>query len=416
MKHYLIKTILLIVIINCTMCKPSPSSIQIDTNFPGGNIIVDSIFEDSVLLQQDLRDTEGQWFYWSFRIRGASNRTLNFKFTNGRVIGTRGPAVSTDGGLSWQWLGNIGSSDTEFQYSFGSDDNEVYFSQGMNYTEKDLHKFIDQYKDHPDLDIETLCKSKKGRNVELLRIVNNKRTPDFKIFLSARHHCGEMMASYALEGIIETVLSDTEEGRWLRNHGDFFIVPFVDKDGVEDGDQGKNRRPHDHNRDYKLRIYPEIRAITEQIPEWTEGKPLFFLDMHCPWLRGGSNGNDPDKGTNEYVYFTGNNPSSDTGNFGEKLYKFGTILENTKKGSIPYQVSFNLLYGTAWNTSNNRKTSDLQSSGDWARTLPNSIFASTIEIPFSNASGTVVDAQTACELGEDLARAVRIYLEEFKQD
>ena len=53
------------------------------------------------------------------------------------------------------------------------------------------------------------------------------------------------MATRALEGIIEIILSDTEDGRWFRSHGDFFIVPFVDKDGVEDGDQGKNRRPHD---------------------------------------------------------------------------------------------------------------------------------------------------------------------------
>ncbi|MGI6574142.1 MAG: M14 family zinc carboxypeptidase [Fermentimonas sp.] len=338
---------------------------------------------------------------------------MNFRFLNGSVIGSRGPAISTDEGVSWRWIGDIGFSDTEFQYSFGPDENDVYFSQGMNYTEKDLKRFLHKYEHYSDLQLETLCISKKGRKVELLRILNRDNDPDFKVFLSARHHSGEMMASYALEGIIDVVLSDTEEGKWLRDHVDFFIVPFVDKDGVEDGDQGKNRHPHDHNRDYKLKIYPEIKAITMQVPKWIGNKPLFFLDMHCPWLRGGSDGDHPDKG-NEFVFFTGNDPASDTGNFVEKLHRFSTILELSNKGNIPYKVSFNLLFGTSWNTAANRKSPDLQSSTDWGRTLPNAVFASSIEIPFANASGVVVDAQSSHELGQNLAIAIKIYLESLQ--
>ena len=392
------------------MCRCTPSTFQIDADFPGGNIVVVNVNGDSIQLQHDIRDTEGQWFYWAFRVQGAAGRTLHFNFTNG-VIGARGPAISTDGGSSCRWLGDLGFSITTFQYTFGEKENEVYFGQGMNYTAKDLQRFLDRYENHPDLHVETLCTSRKGRDVELLRIHKTGITPDFKIFLSSRHHCGEMMATRTLEGIIETVLAETETGRWFREHGDFFIVPFVDKDGVEDGDQGKNRRPHDHNRDYKLRIYPEIRAITEQVPAWSEGKPLFFLDMHCPWLRGGSDPDDPEKGTNEYTYFVGGNPASDSLNLGEKLNRFATILETVGKGPIPYKASFNLPYGVAWNTASNVKTSDLQSASGWGVTLPNAIFASSIEIPFANACGVVVDANSARELGYDMANAIRVYLE-----
>lgn len=119
MNHFLIKIFFLIGIsLGCSMCQPKPSSFQIDADFPGGNIVVVDINGDSIQLQQDLRDTEGQWFYWSFRIKGAANRKLNFEFTNGTVIGSRGPAVSTDGGLSWKWIGDLGFSGTQFQYSF----------------------------------------------------------------------------------------------------------------------------------------------------------------------------------------------------------------------------------------------------------------------------------------------------------
>ncbi|GHT58362.1 hypothetical protein AGMMS50239_02760 [Bacteroidia bacterium] len=385
--------------------------LQIDADFPGGNIIVNSIEGDTIRLQQDLRDTEGRWFYWSFRIRGAEGRKLNFVFTNGSVISSRGPAISTDGGETWRWLGDLGFSATAFQYQFGKNEKEVYFGMGMNYTEKKLSRFLEKYKDNPYLKVETLCKTKKGRNVELLRIYDSHKTPDFKIFLSSRHHSGEMMATYALEGIIETTLSDSEDGRWLREHAEFFIVPLVDKDGVEDGDQGKNRRPHDHCRDYIQKIYPEIQAITEQVPLWLDGKPLFFFDMHCPWLRGGDDGNDTDKGTNEYTYLVGYNPEISPNTI-EQYQRFGKILEAERKGAIPYKESWNIPYGKSWNTSANyHKTSNLRPPGEWAATLPNAVFAGSIEIPFANSSGVVVDTNSARDLGRDLARAIRVYLE-----
>ena len=59
---------------------------------------------DQVYLSQELRDTNGWWFYWNFRVRGAAGRTLTFKFTNGNVFGTQGPAISLDNGLTWSWL------------------------------------------------------------------------------------------------------------------------------------------------------------------------------------------------------------------------------------------------------------------------------------------------------------------------
>jgi hypothetical protein len=77
------------------------SPIVVDCDFPGGNIIVEGVEGDTIALRQDIRDTQGNWFYWYFRVRGAAGRTLTFKFTRGNVVGVRGPAVSTDGGRNW---------------------------------------------------------------------------------------------------------------------------------------------------------------------------------------------------------------------------------------------------------------------------------------------------------------------------
>ena len=92
--------------------------LRIDAQYPGGNIIVDRIEGDQVYLRQDLRDTKGWWFYWNFRVRGAASRTLRFTFDGQSPIGVRGPAVSTDGGCEWTWLGADGAQGASFTYRF----------------------------------------------------------------------------------------------------------------------------------------------------------------------------------------------------------------------------------------------------------------------------------------------------------
>ncbi len=59
--------------------KINTGKFTIDADFPGGNIVVDSIHRDTVFIQQDLRDTEGNWFYWYFRVgRSAAGKTFLF--------------------------------------------------------------------------------------------------------------------------------------------------------------------------------------------------------------------------------------------------------------------------------------------------------------------------------------------------
>ncbi|MCL2743269.1 MAG: hypothetical protein FWE67_05400 [Planctomycetaceae bacterium] len=422
-KVSLLTSILLLVVVMTA----AAAEFKIDADFPGGNIVVKEIDGDNVRLDVDLRDTSekefgGKWFYWSFRIRGAEGRTLNFEFTpvlNG-PIGARGPAISNDGGYTWRWLSDSpGFARTKFQYTFTADEKDVLFSTGMNYTEKNLKRFLEKHKGSANLKLETLCKSKKGRDVELLRIPGKGNAADFKIALTARHHCCEMMANYVLEGIIETTLSDTDDGKWLREHCDFFIVPFVDRDGVEDGDQGKNRKPHDHNRDYVQRIYPEVKAITEQVPAWQNEKPILWVDLHCPMLRNGRNDAPLDKVSEESLQLYGT--LHEAGTPLEECWKiqqrFSKILEAEQKGTIPYKQAFILNYHSSRAQASARMGSpNILSSCLWAATLPNIIFAATLETPYANASNAVVDADSGRALGRDFAHAIHLCLkEEFER-
>jgi len=368
-------------------------SLQIEADIPGGNIIVDKIEGDTVSLHQDLRDTPGHWFYWQFRVQGAQGRSLTFQFTKGNVIGVLGPAMSHDGGETWSWLGKDSVKNMSFQYLFSADANDVRFCVSIPYLEKDLSKFLAHHESNTALEVGTLCETKKGRKVERLGIGKGR----VKILLTARHHACEMIASYVLEGILEEALSDSESGKWYRHNAEILAIPFMDKDGVEDGDQGKNRNPRDHNRDYSGEsLYASTRALRELAPQWSEGKLRLALDLHCPTLRGEHN---------ETIYFVGSeNPDNWT-----KIQRLSENLQSIQTGPLLYRVEDNVPFGTAWNKASNFTRG--MNFGGWAQTLPGNPAATTLEVSYANANGTIVTANSARRLGRDLARAIHTFLE-----
>ncbi len=371
--------------------------ITVDADFPGGNILVDAIEGDTLTVRQDLRDTMTDWFYWYFRVTGAAGRTITVRFSKGNVIGPRGPAVSLDGGWTWTWLGAEAVVEkTTFHYAVPSGSSEVRFSFGMPYMEANLRKFLGRFGNHPGLEAGVLCTTEKGRPAERLRVGRLDGRAAHRVFITARHHCCEMMASYALEGILETVLTDSGPGAWLRDQVEFMVIPFVDKDGVEQGDQGKNRAPRDHNRDYLGdSLYTTTRAIREQVPAWAGDRLRFALDMHCPWIR---------DGRNESLYFVGGVNDANW----QRAREFCRTLARVQAGPLVYDPDDNLPFGQEWNTAANQ-TGGKTCSG-WTSELPGIRVGTSVEIAYANARGRAVTAESARLFGRDLAVAMSEFL------
>jgi hypothetical protein len=375
--------------------------IQVDCDFPGGNVLFDGIEGDTVRVRQEQRDTrEYTWFYWYFRVRGAAGRRLRFEFSD-PVVGVRGPGVSLDGAWSWRWLGAESGDERSFVYTFPPEADEVRFSLGMPYTQRNWEAFVAPRAGNSHLRTSTLCRSRKGRPVEWVEFGCVEREAMHRVLLTARHHCCEMLASYALEGVIEATLADDETGRWLRDHVMLGAAPFMDKDGVEDGDQGKGRDPHDHNRDYAAPcIYPEVRAIRERALALAGHGLRFHLDLHCPGMRGLHH---------EEIYFVGLPESAPWA----RAEAFAATLEQVARGPLPYRAMDNLPFGVDWNTEATPAPSgEYRDASDWMAALPGVWFGVTIELPYANALGAEVNAESARAFGRDLAAAIRQHLED----
>jgi hypothetical protein len=370
------------------------SNPTIDSDYPGGNILIyklrgETVLDDTVYQRQDLRDTEWCWFYWNFRVRGAEGKTLHFKFClpHPRLgilpFGTQGPAVSVDGGDTWSWLGGDSIRDDVFSYTFAQDAKEVRFCFTIPYQQSHLDKFKNRHKDNPHFIIKELCKTRKGRTVDQLEVGKIDGEPKFRIVLTARHHACESIASYVLEGILEAALANTSEGKWYQENVEILAIPMMDIDGVEDGDQGKSREPHDHNMDYGGEsIYPSVANLRLRVPGWSQGKLRIALDLHCPYI------NTP------FIYF-----SDPTRSDQELNNKFRDILTRIQKGSLIFK-------------NNEHRISDGKGlMKGWAANLPGVEVVSTLEIPYGNVDGAVVTAESARLLGHDLARAMKAYLQ-----
>lgn len=386
----------------CLMgCKSQSSSrpgkaILVDKNIPAGNIELERMSADTVYVHQELRDTKGDWFYWAFRVKGAQGRTLTFVFTESVAVGARGPVVSLDKGRNYAYAAEEGATRHSFTYTFPAKAREVWFYECIPYMPERWESFVRSHR-REGVVPSVLCRSRGGRDVPMCRFGRTDGQARYKVVLSARHHCSESVADYVIEGAAASFLGDDALGEWLRANMELIVVPFVDYDGVVAGDQGKNRDPHDHNRDYTEFLYPETAALAALM---SEENPQIFVDVHCPWLYGGCN---------EYIY----TPWKDESTLPdpEAEHRFSQLLEQLQEGGLRYKASDDMPFGVSWNTGANYAQG--YSSIAWAAgNVPSLCVCRSLEVPFANANGAVVTREALLSFGHGLAATFRALLEE----
>ncbi len=365
------------------------------TGFPAGNAILDEISGNRIRFRPDLRDTSEPWFYWAFGLSGAAGQRLQFEISRPWTLSTRGPAMSLDGGLSWNWLGAESlEGEWGFHVDVPPDCAEIRLSVGMPYTGFDLDRALQPHRQNPRLRVQTLCESRGGRPVEMFTIPAGGDRVSGHLIVTARHHACEMMASYVLEGWLLDLVENSKAAKFETH-----FVPFVDRDGVENGDQGKLRIPHDHNRDYlEPSIYPETAAIRQWILSRCGGQPFAIIDLHCPWIRGKHN---------DCLYIVGSRREANA----EAQRRLGHLIESHNDGPLPFAMEDYLPFGEAWNTGKNE--AHLLSFSRWAECQPDNVLSASVEIPYDSARGEEVNRTSATAFGRILGRAIGTFLAEF---
>jgi hypothetical protein len=373
-------------------------AIEVDAAFPTGNGVA-TVSGDVIRLLPDQRDSTGKWCYWCVRVRGASGRSLRFILERPNMLAARGPAASRDGGWTWEWLGAPAEGAQEFSYRVPDGCHELRVSVGMPYAGAQLDAWLKRHAGNAALSVESLCRTRKGRDVPLLR-VGRRDGGGRRMLLTCRHHANEMMASYEFEGVVDEALSASSEGTWLRENIELVALPFMDRDGVEDGDHGKNRKPRDHNRDYiDDPIHVETAALRRVAESWADGRTVAAIDLHCPSLNGPGN---------EAVFIAG----SPYPEMWAKQQRFAALLAAANRSPIPYDPSDDMAFGTGWNKADSYNAG--LTCARWAGGLPGVQLTATIEFPYAVARGVTVDQAGTRAFGTAVARALVAYLNEIR--
>ncbi|MBK8251533.1 MAG: hypothetical protein IPK82_02550 [Polyangiaceae bacterium] len=128
--------------------------------------------------------------------------------------------------------------------------------------------------------IQILGRTKQDRPVPAVTI-GSRRANSTRIWVLARQHPGETMASWCAEGLIDRlILTDDAAADFLREEAEITVVPCVNVDGAVLGNHRSNAAGCDLNRSWNapnLVSTPETFCIAQAIRQ--SGVDL-FIDLH----------------------------------------------------------------------------------------------------------------------------------------
>ncbi len=123
-----------------------------------------------------------------------------------------------------------------------------------------------------------------GRRIDRLRLQWEREARGPGLYLTARQHSGETPGSWVLDGILRFLAGDGEDSRRMREAVDVWVCPFVDLDGVVNGDYGKDALPWDFNRAWEqMPMRPAVQAIQRDLERFANlTAPRLVIDLHAP--------------------------------------------------------------------------------------------------------------------------------------
>ena len=270
---------------------PNAPKLQINTQFDGGAIEVvriDDPRDIQLRIRPDNASEFAQWFY--FAVYGTAGQSLRLRFLNASQCaypkGWDGYQVvaSVD---RQQWTRIDTSYDgTELCAECVAEADCVYFAYFEPYPYDRVLDLLGSVVHSEAVSLEHLGHTVEGRPMTLLHIRQPESdqataAPLRKIWLIARQHPGETMASWFIEGFLERLL-DVEDpvARALLARCEFYVVPHMNPDGAVRGNLRTNAVGANLNREW-------LEPSVERSPEvfWVRQKMLatgvdLSLDIH----------------------------------------------------------------------------------------------------------------------------------------
>ncbi len=264
---------------------------KISHQFDSGNIhVVNATSPDNIRLQinSDHQADFYQWFHFRLHSQAMVNHTL--------VIENLAKSAYPKG---WEGYQAVCSYDREEWFrvdtSFNGDElvidvtpehDVMYFAYFIPYSYDRYLNLLATAQTAFDCQHELLGDTIDGRDVSMLVIGDRNSTqpngqPKLNIWVTARQHPGETMASWCVEGIIGRLL-DEDDGlaRALLERVVFYVVPNMNPDGAVRGHLRTNAVGVNLNREWQtpsIEHSPEVYYVLQKMHQ--TGVDM-YLDLH----------------------------------------------------------------------------------------------------------------------------------------
>lgn len=269
-------------------------TIQINSQFDGGNIEVIECSDHGPIKLAIPNDTSSDFYQWFFfSVSGLSGRECHFEIVN---------AGQSSYAKGWEGYDVVTSQDrhhwyrTPAQYdgqtlswTFESDADVVWFAYFAPYTLEQHAALVAAASCANGVEYRSLGLTHQGRSIDYLKVsalpaessndpVNQARQ---NLWVIARQHPGEPMAEWWMDGWLERLLDeDDATSRALRQLADIHVVPNMNPDGSFLGNLRTNSLGVNLNREWdtpSMERSPEVYLVKQKMVE--TGIDL-SLDVH----------------------------------------------------------------------------------------------------------------------------------------
>lgn len=262
---------------------------QISSNFDSGNIIVKSIASPKNVELQIRRDHGSHFFQWfHYRLTGAKDVLCTMRITNAhRSAYPKGwhGYMACASYCRKNWFRVPTSFDGKvLTIRHRPTMNSIYYAYFAPYSMERHADLMSELQQKKFVDLKVLGHTLDGQDVELLKFDGPKRGEKRKkpsIWITARQHPGETMASWWMEGFLERLTDFLDPVTFkLRTLVNFFIIPNMNPDGSKRGHLRTNAIGVNLNREWgvsSMKNSPEVHLTTKAMRRYGVD---FHLDVH----------------------------------------------------------------------------------------------------------------------------------------
>ncbi|MBL8447319.1 MAG: hypothetical protein JNJ44_07895 [Zoogloeaceae bacterium] len=260
--------------------------VVITCNFDGGAIEVVDTRRDQDLrlrLRPDNAADIQQWFY--FRVQGGAGRSLSISIENAGASaypdGWEGyRCVASYDRQEWFRVDRTYYEDGVLRVQIAPTRNSIYLAYFEPYSLERHLDFLGRIEASHFARLHSLGQTVEGRPLDLLQVgaPGPGRVP---IWVIARQHPGETMASWFMEGFIDRLLDPADPvARQVRELACIYLVPHMNPDGAVRGNLRTNAAGANLNREWQTpdrQRSPEVWYVRQAME--ASGVNL-FLDIH----------------------------------------------------------------------------------------------------------------------------------------